>query len=493
MMKERSLYQKWYRDLFILENVLTFTRKCAAALATYEVARAALVIKNILIARRKHMKPKQIRKFLMKEINKVSTNPKIYCFNPESSFTRKRKISMKNVLTEIIGMGSGSLTNELIDFCKASPDMPTKSAFVQQRNKIKPEAFKAVFDGFTKKISEKTSEDIPILAVDGTDLQIATNPADTETYYPGTDNQKGYNLLHLNALYDINTHLYVDAVIQKNRKNMNEHKALQEMVDHSSFFKAIIIADRGYESYNNMAHIQEKGWYFLIRIKDGKGSIKDNLNLPDQESFDIEINLNLTRKQSNETKILFKDKNHYRFLPTNVNFDYLPDKSNYKDPAIFYNLHFRIVRFPISENTYETVLTNLDIQSYPREKLKQLYSLRWGIETSFRDLKYTIGMLNFHSKKVMCIQQEIYAQLIMYNFSEMITSHVVIERKKRKYIYKANFSVATHMCRLFYRYKTTSPNLETIIAKNLVPIRPDRHRERHPSPRLFHGFLYRVS
>ncbi len=33
------------------------------------------------------------------------------------------------------------------------------------------------------------------------------------------------------------------------------------------------------------------------------------------------------------------------------------------------------------------------------KKLKQIYALRWGIETSFRDLKYTIGMLDFHSKR----------------------------------------------------------------------------------------------
>lgn len=439
------------------------------------------------------MKPTQIRKLLMAEINKVSNTPKIYCFNPKSSFTRNRKISMKNAIRGIIGMGNGSLSNELIDFFNSSSDMPTKSAFVQQRSKIKPEAFKAIFHGFTMKLIEKSFDELPILAIDGTDLQIATNPADTDTYYPGTENQKGYNLLHLNALYDIDKHLYVDAVVQKNRKNMNEHKALQEMVDRSTFLKAIVIADRGYESYNNMAHMQEKGWYFLIRIKDGKGSIKDNLDLPKQESFDVDINLNLTRKQSNETKQLFKDKNHYRFLPTNVNFDYLPAKSTYKEPATFYNLHFRIVRFPISQDTYETVLTNLDIGSYPAQKIKQLYGLRWGIETAFRDLKYTIGMLHFHSKKVMCIQQEIYARLIMYNFSEMITSHVVIKKKKRKHIYKANFAVATHMCRLFYRNKTTSPDLETIIAKNLVPIRPDRHRDRHLNPRIFRGFLYRVS
>lgn len=65
-------------------------------------------------------------------------------------------------------------------------------------------------------------------------------------------------------------------------------------------------------------------------------------------------------------------------------------------------------------------------------KIKELYASRWGIETSFRDLKYTIGMLNFHSKKVMCIQQEIYARMVMYNFVQMITSHVVIVKKTKK-------------------------------------------------------------
>ena len=172
---------------------------------------------------------------------------------------------------------------------------------------------------------------------------------------------------------------------------------------------------------------------------------------------------------------------------------YLPVKNRKSDPTKFYELKFRIVRFPISEDTFETIITNLNVDAYPMLKIKELYASRWGIETSFRDLKYTIGMLNFHSKKVMCIQQEIYAHMIMYNFVQMITSHVVITKKQRKHTYKANFSVATHICRLFYREKTTSPNLETIIAKNLIPIRSDRHRERKLKVQTFRGFLYRVA
>ena len=457
-----------------------------------EVVRAALVIEENFITRRKHMKPKYVRKLLNSEINRVASNPKDYCVNSDSNFIRKRKLPMKKMLSGIIGMQSVSLTNELIDLFDASPEAPTASAFSQQRNKIKPDAFKSIFDGFSDNIINELSIEMPILAVDGSDIQIATNPNDPDSFFPGTNGQKGYNLLHLNALYEINHQVYVNSIIQK-AKDKNEHKALQEMVDNSSISKALVIADRGYESYNNLAHIQEKGWFYLIRIKDGMHGIKQGLILPDESEFDVDFTLKLTRKQTKETKELFKDRNHYRFVPANATFDYLPVKNRKSDPTKFYELKFRIVRFPLSEDKFETIITNLDVDTYPMLKIKELYASRWGIETSFRDLKYTIGMLNFHSKKVMCIQQEIYAQMIMYNFVQMITSHVVIAKKQRKHIYKANFSVATHMCRLFYREKTTSPNLETIIAKNLIPIRSDRHRERKLKVQTFHGFLYRVA
>lgn len=432
------------------------------------------------------MKPKQIKKILMAEIKKIADNPQDYCINPGRDFSRKRKLPMNKILAGIIGMESGSLINELLDLFDASADAPTSSAFVQQRNKIKPEAFKSIFDGFSCKLMADFNEDIPILAVDGSDVQIPTNPEDLNSFYSGKDGRKPYNLLHINAMYNINHSIYSDVIIQKS-KEANEHKALQEMVDRSEIPKALVIADRGYESFNSMAHIQEKGWFFLIRVKDGINGIKNGLDLPETDCFDTDIYL-----KTNEVKELFKDKNHYRSVSSTQPFDYLPLKNKKAEPVKFYELHFRIVRFPISEDSYETIVTNLDREKFPPDELKKLYASRWGIETSFRDLKYTIGMLDFHSKKVMCIQQEIYAHMIMYNFAETITSHVVIEKKQRKHTYKANFSVAAHMCRLFYNGKTTSPDLETIIARNLIPIRPDRHRKRNLNVKI-HGFLYRVA
>ena len=273
------------------------------------------------------------------------------------------------------------------------------------------------------------------------------NPTDTASYIEGTNGHKGYNFLHINALYDLNKHIYSDVIIQK-AKERNEHKAFQELVDCSEIEKALVVADRGYESFNSMAHIQEKGWFFLIRVKDNSG-IKQGLELPETECFDVDISLKLTRKETNEVKKLLKDKNHYRMVSSTQPFDYLPLKNKKAEPTKFYELNFRIVRFRISEDTYETVVTNLDKNLYPSSELKELYASRWGIETSFRDLKYTIGLLHFHTKKVMCIHQEIYAHMIIYNFAEMVTSHVAIEKKQRKYTYKANKRLKTKISSTF--------------------------------------------
>ena len=163
------------------------------------------------------MKPEQIKKILLSEIELLSNNRTTYIKNPECDFSRNRKLPFSTIIKSIIGMESKSLINELIDSFNTS-DLPSASAFVQQRIKIKPEAFKVIFDGFTLRISKRKKEDMAILAVDGTDIQISTNPDDTTSYHPGTNGQKPYNLLHLNTLYDLEKRLYTDVMIRQNDK-----------------------------------------------------------------------------------------------------------------------------------------------------------------------------------------------------------------------------------------------------------------------------------
>ncbi|HBC90954.1 MAG TPA: IS4/IS5 family transposase, partial [Lactococcus sp.] len=209
-----------------------------------------------------------------------------------------------------------------------------------------------------------------------------------------------------------------------------------------------------------MAHIQEKNWKYLIRIKDvGQGGIASGLTLPKAEEFDVLIDLSLTSKQTNEVKELCKRKNKYRFVPSTSCFDFLPKKNCRGEPAAFYKLPFRIVRFKITDDSYESVVTNLDPTDFPPAELKKLYAMRWGIETSFRDLKYTVGLLHFHAKKVEHIYQEIFARLIMYNFTELITSPAIVRKADNKYAYKANFSVAVHVCRQFFLGNVSPPDV----------------------------------
>ena len=72
-----------------------------------------------------------------------------------------------SLLIECRGSESGPITNELIDYYDISPDAPTASAFVQQRDKLKPEAFETVFKGFAKRLCSDGSNDFPMSAFDG--------------------------------------------------------------------------------------------------------------------------------------------------------------------------------------------------------------------------------------------------------------------------------------------------------------------------------------
>ena len=437
----------------------------------------------------------KVKNRLLQCIQGVSKNAWLFFAAPEKDFTRNRKLSFETMVKTLLCMEGGSLTNELMKRFGCRTDIASTSAFVQQRGKILPEAFETIFRMFVDGSDpSRLYNGYRLFAVDGSDIQIPTNPQDKDSYFPGSNGQHPYNLLHLNAMYDLLQRTYVDAIVQK-RHCCDECRSLADMVDRSSVKQpAIIIADRAYESYNVLAHIQEKGWFFLIRVKDSSSSgLAAGLDLPLLDMFDFPVHLSLTRKQTNETKHLRKQRNHYKFISSSQTFDYLPAKCRKHLPAVFYQLPFRVVRFSISENSFETVVTNLPSDSFPPSELKRLYVMRWGIETSFRELKYTVGLLHFHAKKTEHILQEIFARLTMYNFSELITSHVVIQKHNRKYAYRANFSVAVHVCRQFFLGNVSPPDVEALIARHVSPIRPGRSRPRVLSAKNAVSFIYRVA
>jgi hypothetical protein len=425
-------------------------------------------------------------------IREMSASTAPYVKNPEKDFTRKKKLPFETVMQLLISMGGNSLYKELLESQGYDVNTATTSAFVQQRNKILPSAVEFLFHEFTQSYTDiKDYRGYRLLAVDGSDLHIATDSADTDTYFQNQPNTKGYNLLHLNAAYDLCNRLYVDAIVQP-RRLCNEGRALAAMVDRSPIKgKTIVTADRGYESYNNFAHLERKGWNYVIRVKDlNSNGILSGLRLPSSGEFDIDVHRTLTKKQTKEVKA---HPEMYRIVPSTSTFDFLDLHEN-----LFYPISFRIVRFVLPNGAYETVITNLSTADFPPDELKSIYSMRWGIETSFRALKYTVGLTSFHAKKQESIIQEIYARMIMYNFTEMMTSHVVISQMDKRYPYQVNFTVAVHVCRHFLRSQDHGPpsNVEALIRKNILPIRPIRPGQQNTRKIRYKSavsFVYRVA
>lgn len=433
--------------------------------------------------------PKNLKKLLENQVLQISGSASLYCKNPDKDFTRNRKLPFEKVIKFMLTKSGKSLNCELMDFFNFSSEMPTASAFIQQRDKIYYSAFEELFHRFTRSVNEeKTYRGYRLLAVDGSDLHVPTNETETESYYPGKNGQKPYNLLHLNALYDLQRHIYVDAVVQGKG---NEHKAFVSMIDRNvSSVPAIYIADRGYGAYNNMAHIIEQGNKFLIRIKDirSKGSMLSGRELPSADEFDIDAVFNLTRKQTQKYK-----NPRFKFIPQNVKFDFLPAKSKKSVDMKPYTMKLRFARFKVSDDSYELVVTNLDRASFPAAKLKELYHMRWGIETSFRTLKYTLALLYFHSKKTEHILQEIFAKLTMYNFVELIISHTIIKQKRRKLTYRVNFSCAVHICYEFLMKNLSPPSVEALISKYILPVRNNLSNPRKVTAKNVVSFLYRIA
>ena len=119
----------------------------------------------------------------------------------------------------------------------------------------------------------------------------------------------------------------------------------------------------------------------------------------------------------------------------------------------------------------------------------------WGIETSFRELKYAIGLTSFHAKKVDYIKQEIFARLTLYNYCELITTHVIKNAANKDKTKQVNFTIAIYICREFLRQKRqlSPPAVIKLIEKNILPVRPNRKDPRKVKPQASVSFLYRVA
>ena len=214
-----------------------------------------------------------IKEKLLSLIKEMDQYHWLFTRNAKKDFSRVRKWSFGEVVRFIISMEGKSLKDELLKSFNFSTETPTNSSFNQRRAQILPEAFEFLFREFNQvAYQEKLHRGYRLLACDGSDISIAYDPLDETTYFQSTPDSKGFNQMHLNALYDLLNRSYEDSIIQPARQE-NEFAALREMVDrYHGASKTLFIADRNYGSYNIFAALlilsrQKKKYIFIYSLK----------------------------------------------------------------------------------------------------------------------------------------------------------------------------------------------------------------------------------
>ena len=264
-------------------------------------------------------------------------------------------------------------------------------------------------------------------------------------------------------------------IVQKEHTK-HESRALREMAVRSAITDPVIVlADRNYEAYNNFACLEKRGWKYLIRIKDHERKNAYGMKLPDEPEFDLPVRMTLGRLTPQQLKQhSVQVPEHYYRLPNSIPFDFPGTES-----AAFYEFSARIVRLTLKDGRTQLLITNLDTEQFPPSALRELYARRWGIETSFRELKYTVGLIHLHSRKSELVLQEIFAAFTVFNFTRAAAWNVNEDCGHSKYARCVNFAHAVYLCCEVLRGK--SVEITALLERALTPRRPDRY---YPRPKI---------
>lgn len=401
-------------------------------------------------------------------------------------FSRARRLTLPVTLRLLVGAEGGSLASVL----RAANIEVSPAALSMRRGLITPEIFQELFNRFNAACTDtSTFRGYKVLACDGTAVNKPRNP-DEPSFVTHTGAPEGYNQLHLSPLYNILDRTFTDAVIQP-APQKDEIGALVEMVQRNNFdHKTVLIMDRGYESYNLMTHCIEKpNLDFVLRVKQNHSAMREIARLPMFE-LDCDIAFTVTTTQTNEDKARGYIHLH---VPKKSKPGSKTSRTRWGHPSP-YSMRLRICRFQLDNGTFETIATSLP-RSFTLQDIKELYRMRWGIETSFRDLKYSIGLVNLHGKSDAYATQEIWAALTAFNATSRIVREAVVRQPPGSaYAYRVNFKQAVAIVKEAIRNPGGDrSDLERQIGRNLVAVQPGRQDQRNLRVKGWVGFLYRVA
>lgn len=388
-------------------------------------------------------------------------------------FTRRRKQTFQSSILFILNFLTKSLSIEIENFVSHIKntiglnqfDHFTKSAFVQCRQKIKPDVFKHLSDSLVEEFytdnddSVKLWNSFRLLAVDGSKMTLP-DTSELERIYGKTKNQSksGVVQAQVSVLYDVLNKYVIDGSL--NPLSTGEHS---QALEHLNYTKKgdLVLYDRGYPSFNLMYKHNIANVEFLIRAKIDFNNVTRTFYESGLESDIVKI---------------YPGKNTK-----------LSDKPYTKNSFV----EVRMVRVELSSGITEILITSLtDSILYPNSIFKDLYFLRWGVETFYDEFKNKIKAEHFSGYSQHSILQDFYAALFVSNVQSLIVGEIndelVENNNDTKYQYKVNNNLSygflkDRIVTLFFSDKdmtSITSELRVLFRRHLIPIRPERKFDR---------------
>lgn len=384
-------------------------------------------------------------------------------------FTRKGKIGPVNTVLQILTSERQSMESEILDL-SARTGMPKVSdvAMFRARQRVSlrflSSLLKSTIQSFEKRNRLMMSGfgGYRLIAIDGSKLRLPRTIDHREWLYHGKNKDSTVYMLEVQEAYDIENGLVLDFQINSrgNEKAMAlcNVRAIRNM-DRSP---KIYVFDRGYASSRLISEIMEGGEFFVIRLP--SGFYKDGQDLLGEKTGDIEYDRVFDRANTNE----------YR------------NDIGFRMKLLGKPMHLRMVRFEVGDGTVETLVTNLMSERMSLEQLKEIYRLRWTVETDYRHCKQRHLIDAFTGRRLRSVLQDIYSAELMHVLTLMTIWEASYDMKWKKYKHrmKINYASAARTLRKSHildglakeatGFDKILAQLMDGMAKRLIPIRPDR-------------------
>lgn len=401
--------------------------------------------------------------------------------NGEVDFSRNRKLPFERTIGIILNMPKRSLSIEIQDFfdhLQSGVESCTKGAFSLQRSKLKALFFdiwnKQLVNSFYSHygLATKKWKGFILQAVDGSTAYLI-NKKEVVDYFGTQGNQHvSVPMAQIVQIQDVLNEVTVWGNIAPIKDS--EMSIINNNIHH--FRKdSLTLFDRGFPSFTLMYLLlnEEKPLHFLMRCR---------------KNFNREV---MGFVQSNKTSEIIS------FSPTAEAVEALRKLGHIVTGK--QTIKVRVVKVKLSTGEDEILLTNLfDEGLYTLDDLKQLYALRWGIETTFDKQKNQQQMEQFSGHKVTSIQQDYAATLMISNLQSLIEKqsekHLEAINIRRKHNYKINKNISWHhlkhnVVKLFLENESKQilMKLQQAFEQNLEPIRPNRTFTRDRKSKRFNG------